>query len=586
MQRVASAQRLRTIDQWQQVDALLQRTPGVRAVSPVVSGAGFAARGSASRAVVLRGVVPERFRRVIDLPSKLVAGRYSLRGSEVLVGRELADALGARVGDRLLLTSAEGRQDSFLVTGIFDLGNRDVNERWVLVPLRAGQTLLDRVGGVTSLELTVEELFGAEALAQQLSRRTGLVAESWMTLNAQPAGGAALAEQLALPDPVLRAGGGGAGHRLGAGGVGGAELAGDRHPQGHGHAHAAGDAGVPASRGRWWGWWARWWAARWGAGLALFFASLARNPDGSPTFPVTLRPGLFLAACGGGGGHRAARGAAARAARGAARPRGGHPQWLSRCCELQGVVKEFGTRVVTRVLHGVDLTLQPGEFAALIGPSGSGKSTLLNLIGLLDRPTAGRVLLAGAGHRRGSTTTGSPACARARWASSSSSTTCCRAFSALENVVMPQLADAGLARRPRCASAPGRCSRRWGWASAWTRAPGELSGGQQQRVAIARALAHAPRAGARRRAHRQPRHRAPATGVFELLRHFNRSRGHDLPRGHARPAARGALRPGHRDRGRAARARLSGALSARDRQAGCPCPGSPRAGRWSGPGAP
>ena len=296
VQRVRSAQRLRTIDQWQQVDALLQRTPGVRAVSPVMSGAGFAARGSASRAVVLRGVVPERFQRVIDLPSKLVAGHYRLRGSEVLVGRELADALGARVGDRLLLTSAEGRQDSFLVTGIFDLGNRDVNERWVLVPLRAGQTLLDRVGGVTSLELTVEELFGAEALAQQVAGRTGLVAESWMVLNASLL--VALRSQSSsrylIQFFVLVAVALGIASVLAVSVVQRSREIGILKAMG---ARTRRVMRVFLLQGALVGLVGSVVGSALGAALALFFASLARNPDGSPTFPVTLRPGLFLVAC-------------------------------------------------------------------------------------------------------------------------------------------------------------------------------------------------------------------------------------------------------------------------------------------------
>src|SRR5690606_33275160 len=65
--------------------------------------------------------------------------------------------------------------------------------------------------------------------------------------------------------------------------------------------------------------------------------------------------------------------------------------------QLEGVRKSYavGTPGEVEVLHGIDLRLGAGEFAALIGPSGSGKSTLLNLIGLLDRPGSGRVLLAG-----------------------------------------------------------------------------------------------------------------------------------------------------------------------------------------------
>ncbi len=60
--------------------------------------------------------------------------------------------------------------------------------------------------------------------------------------------------------------------------------------------------------------------------------------------------------------------------------------------QLAGITKAYGigTPVETEVLHGIDLTLAEGEFAALIGPSGSGKSTLLNIIGLLERPTGGR----------------------------------------------------------------------------------------------------------------------------------------------------------------------------------------------------
>ena len=65
--------------------------------------------------------------------------------------------------------------------------------------------------------------------------------------------------------------------------------------------------------------------------------------------------------------------------------------------QLEGLTKAYnvGTPVETEVLHGLDLSLAQGEFAALIGPSGSGKSTLLNIIGLLERPTGGRLSIAG-----------------------------------------------------------------------------------------------------------------------------------------------------------------------------------------------
>ncbi len=158
---------------------------------------------------------------------------------------------------------------------------------------------------------------------------------------------------------------------------------------------------------------------------------------------------------------------------------------------LEDIVRDYGEgEAATRALDGIDLSLEPGEFSALVGPSGSGKSTLLNIMGLLDHPTSGTVTVdgtptddlddRGVTRLRGRTLgfvfqfhhllTG---------------------FTALENVMMPAAVDRGrfstdLRERAR------ELLDRVGLGDFKDKNARHLSGGQKQRVAIARALTNEP----------------------------------------------------------------------------------------------
>ncbi|AOW15266.1 hypothetical protein LPB72_13220 [Hydrogenophaga crassostreae] len=177
------AQRLRSVDQWERVAELAAGTPGVLAVSPVVSGPVFVARGNSNKSVVIMGVQPDNYRRVVDMDSKMTRGRFDVSGVNTLMGIELAKDLGVTLGDKVRVTSAVGRSESLTITGLFDTGNRDLNRRWMFVTLKLGQTLLDLSGGVSNIDLTVKDLFGANAVADGLRARTGLSVDSWMQTN-------------------------------------------------------------------------------------------------------------------------------------------------------------------------------------------------------------------------------------------------------------------------------------------------------------------------------------------------------------------------------------------------------------------
>lgn len=158
--------------------------------------------------------------------------------------------------------------------------------------------------------------------------------------------------------------------------------------------------------------------------------------------------------------------------------------------KTEGLRKSYGTSVVTEVLHGIDLEIAPGEFVALMGPSGAGKSTLLNLIGLLDRPSAGRIWLDGT-----DTSTlddiGLTGFRGRKIGFVFQFHHLLPAFTVLENVMMPLWID----RRYRDAEMESRALDLLDQVGLRHRArarPNQLSGGQQQRVAVARALVTRP----------------------------------------------------------------------------------------------
>jgi lipoprotein-releasing system permease protein len=178
------AQRPRSVANWQSLLPLLEALPGVTAVSPMVAGAGLALRGEASKSIALVGVELDRYDRIVQLRSKVVAGTALLGPGEGILGRELADDLGVRVGDRVSLVTGDN-SDSLRVTALVDLGVRELNRRTVIVPLRTAQSLVGLPGGATNLDLVLDDVWAAQVLADDLARRWPYKLESWQRANAQ-----------------------------------------------------------------------------------------------------------------------------------------------------------------------------------------------------------------------------------------------------------------------------------------------------------------------------------------------------------------------------------------------------------------
>jgi lipoprotein-releasing system ATP-binding protein len=186
---------------------------------------------------------------------------------------------------------------------------------------------------------------------------------------------------------------------------------------------------------------------------------------------------------------------------------------------LQRVYQQGGENLT--VLHNADIEIKAGEIVALVGPSGSGKSTLLQMAGLLDKPTSGRVIIAGQDATGGDDETRT-AMRRKFIGFVYQFHYLLPEFSALENVVIPQMI-AGV-KKSVAEDKAKELLTRLKLDHRFDHRPARLSGGEQQRVAMARALANGPKL---LLADEPTGNLDPETsnGVFEMLTDLVRSTG-------------------------------------------------------------
>lgn len=178
------AQRLRSIDQWQSINRQLKNRADISEVSATISTSALAIRGDTTQSLSLTGIDADSYFRIVNIPNYLTLGSSVLGSDSIIIGTELAKNLGVTIGDKFNVTGTNNATRILTVSGIFDLGNKGANGRITFVALRTAQTLANLAGGVTSINVNVQDANSAEIIAQSIEASTGNKVESWIKTNA------------------------------------------------------------------------------------------------------------------------------------------------------------------------------------------------------------------------------------------------------------------------------------------------------------------------------------------------------------------------------------------------------------------
>ncbi|MGX9353423.1 ABC transporter permease (plasmid) [Shimia sp. W99] len=157
----------------------IEGVPGVRAVSPQISGAGFVTRGAQVAQVSVTGVEPGRESAILDLAGYMVEGDVRLGSGLIVLGRDLADDLALSIGRTLRLESSNGVTAALTLSGIFKTGNGSMDSARAFVSLSTARTLYAMPQGVTRIEIKLDDLNAADATALRIRALTGLDAVPW-----------------------------------------------------------------------------------------------------------------------------------------------------------------------------------------------------------------------------------------------------------------------------------------------------------------------------------------------------------------------------------------------------------------------
>ena len=165
---------------------MIETLPSIKAVAVSASSSAFVKKGDKTEPILIKGFQFESADAIYNFSEAIYSGRPYRSRREVLIGKELAAELAMNIGDRLTVVLPEGGENTYVISGLYDLGVAGVNKSWVITRLGTAEDLFGFGNRVTSIDVNVTDLFAADKVAAQISgllNNPDLKVENWKQLN-------------------------------------------------------------------------------------------------------------------------------------------------------------------------------------------------------------------------------------------------------------------------------------------------------------------------------------------------------------------------------------------------------------------
>ena len=167
---ILSATDVGTIRDWESMIRIIGQIDQVKAIAPSATGNAFVEDRNRTLPVIVRGFNYQDIDNIYNINDSLYEGSPYKSAREALIGKDLRDELKISTGDNIVIRTPSGREATFIVSGFYDLGIASINESWILTNLETTQRIFDYGSRVTSLEVTVNDVFESDTIGREIGQ--------------------------------------------------------------------------------------------------------------------------------------------------------------------------------------------------------------------------------------------------------------------------------------------------------------------------------------------------------------------------------------------------------------------------------